>query len=140
MLDWIFDIRFVMNLDYVLLRELLRVLTIILPNIEVYVCQKGSLLHKHVSRISIAVKGVLYVCAMCVNGDGHGTEAVRALRGRGVMYHIYEMSTIMFFVFPCFILVMLDSFILTISKLMDGAWPSEDTGRFVFLGERRGIS
>lgn len=60
-----------------------------------------------------------------------------------VMYHIYEISTIMLFVFPCFILVMLDSFILydlTISKLMDGAWSSEDSGRFVFLGESRGIS
>ncbi|XP_011348967.1 uncharacterized protein LOC105286036 [Ooceraea biroi] len=137
-LDWSFDINLNMNFDYMFLVSFsTSILTIILLKIEAYivVCHKNSRLHKQLLNISTAVKCILYVWTICVMVTVMELHLYIHFEEE-VMHHIYETSTIMFLVFPCFIFVMLDSFILydlIILKLIDGTWPSKDTKHFIFL-------
>jgi len=138
--DWIFDIPLKMNLDYIFLMSFATsILTMILLNIEAYViiCQKNSPLRKSLLKNSTAIKGILFIWAMCImviamelHLYDHFVEEV--------MYDIYVSSTIMFLIFPCLIFILLDYFILNdliISKSMTGTWPSKDIKRFIFLGK-----
>lgn len=137
---WIFRINLMMNLDYIFLVSFgTSILMIIILNIEAYVaiCQKNWPIHKSLVKISTAIKGILFIWIMCImvtamelNLYDHYEEEV--------VYDIYVSSTVMFLIFPCFIFIMLDGFILyelIISKLIIGTWPNKDIECFVLLGE-----
>lgn len=141
-LHWIFHINLMMNLDYIFLVSFgTSILTIIILNIEAYVavCQKNWPIRKSLVKISTAIKGILFIWIMCImvtamelNLYDHYEEEI--------VYDIYVSSTVMFLIFPCFIFIMLDGFILyelIISKLIIGTWPSKDIECFVLLGERK---
>ncbi|XP_024868710.1 uncharacterized protein LOC112452624 [Temnothorax curvispinosus] len=137
-IEWIFDIRLEMDLDYVFLISFATsILTIILLNIEAYIviCKKNSPLRKSFLKISTAMKGLLFIwttCIMVIAMELHLYDHFE----RDVMHDIYVSSTIMFLVFPCFIFIMLDYFILydlIISKSINGMWPSKDIEHFIFL-------
>ncbi|KAH0945421.1 hypothetical protein HN011_007997 [Eciton burchellii] len=137
-LHWSFSVKLEVNLDYTFLVSFsTSILTIILLNIETYVvvCRKDSALHKRLLKISMAVKCILYIWVICVIVTAMELHLYIHFEEE-VTYHIYGAFTIMFLVLPCFIFVTLDFFIiynLIISKLMDDAWPIEDTERFIFL-------
>lgn len=137
---WIFHINFMMNLDYIFLVSFgTSILTIIILNIEAYVtiCQKTWPLRKSLVKISTAIKGILFIWAMCIMVTAMELNLYDYYKEE-IVYDIYVSSTVMFLIFPCFIFVMLDGFILydlIISKLIIGTWPSKDVESFVFLGE-----
>lgn len=139
-LRWIFDINLNMNLDYIFLVTFATsILIIILLNIEMYViiCQKSSPLCKPLQKISTAVKGILFIWVMSIMMVSLELSLYEHYE-KEVMHDIYVSSTIMFLIFPCFIFIMVNCFILydlIISKSIDGTWPSKDVERFVFLGE-----
>lgn len=140
-LRWIFDVRLVLNLDYVFLVTFdVSVLTITQLNIEAYVviCYKDSPLREPLLRISTAVKGVLLIWVICVMLTCTELHLYEHFEEE-VMYDICVSSTVIFLMFPCFIFLMLDYFILhdlVTTRSADGTWPSEDVERFVLLGER----
>ncbi|KYM95244.1 Protein real-time [Cyphomyrmex costatus] len=137
-LSWIFGIHLEMNLDYVFLMSFsTSVLTIILLNIETYVvvCQKRSHLLKPLLKISTAVKGILFIWAMCLMATAIELHLYDHFV-KEITYDIYVSSTIMFVIFPCFIFVLLDYFILydlIMLKSKTGMWSSKDMERFIFL-------
>jgi len=141
-LHWSFGVKLEVNLDYTFLVSFsTSILTIILLNIETYVvvCRKDLALHKRLLKISMAVKCILYIWVICVIVTAMELHLYIHFEEE-VTYHIYGAFTIMFLVLPCFIFVTLDFFIiynLIMSKLIDDAWPIEDTERFIFLGELR---
>ncbi|KAL6448853.1 hypothetical protein ACFW04_000535 [Cataglyphis niger] len=138
MFRWIFDIDLMMNLDYIFLVSFgTSILTIIILNIEVYVviCQKNWHFRKSLVKISTAVKGILFIWIMCIMVTAMELNLYDHYE-KEVVYDIYVSSTVMFLIFPCFIFIMLDFFILydlMISKLIIGTWPSKDIECFVLL-------
>lgn len=137
---WIFHIDLMMNLDYIFLVSFgTSILTIIILNIEAYVtiCQKSWPLHKSLVKISTAIKGILFIWIMCIMVTAMELNLYDYYEEE-IVYDIYVSSTVMFLIFPCFIFIMLDGFILydlVISKLIIGTWPSKDIKCFIFLGE-----
>ncbi|XP_018311278.1 uncharacterized protein [Mycetomoellerius zeteki] len=137
-LNWIFDINLEMNLDYVFLMSYATSnLTIILLNIETYVIvyQKNSPLLKSLLKISTAIKGILFVWTMCIMATAIELHLYDHFV-KEIMYDIYVSSTIMFIIFPCFIIVLLNYFILhdlTLLKSRTETWLSKDMKRFIFL-------
>lgn len=137
---WIFDIDLMMNLDYIFLVSFgTSILTIIILNIEAYVviCQKNWHLHKSLVKISTAIKGILFIWIMCIMVTAMELNLYDHYE-KEIVHDIYVSSTVMFLIFPCFIFIMLDCFILydlIISKLIIGTWPNKDIERFVSLGE-----
>lgn len=140
MFRWIFDIDLMMNLDYIFLVSFgTSILTIIILNIEVYVviCQKNWHFRKSLVKISTAVKGILFIWIMCIMVTAMELNLYDHYE-KEVVYDIYVSSTVMFLIFPCFIFIILDFFILydlIISKLIIGTWPSKDIKCFVLLGK-----
>ncbi|XP_029168236.1 pyrokinin-1 receptor-like [Nylanderia fulva] len=135
---WIFKINLMMNLDYIFLVSFgASILTIIILNIEAYVviCQKYGPLHKSFVKISTAIKGILFIWIMCIMLTAMELHLYDHFE-KEIVYDIYVSSTVMFLIFPCFIFIMLDCFILydlVISKSIIGTWPSKDIERFTFL-------
>ncbi|CAL1684351.1 unnamed protein product [Lasius platythorax] len=135
---WIFDIDLMMNLDYIFLVSFgTSILTIIILNIEAYVviCQKNWHLHKSLVKISTAIKGILFIWIMCIMVTAMELNLYDHYE-KEIVHDIYVSSTVMFLIFPCFIFIMLDCFILydlIISKLIIGTWPNKDIERFVSL-------
>ncbi|KAL6258081.1 hypothetical protein P5V15_009997 [Pogonomyrmex californicus] len=136
--DWIFDIHLEMNLDYVFMMSFsTSILIIILLNVETYVviCQKNSPLRNTLLKISTAIKGVSFIwilCIMLIAMELHLYDHFQ----KEIMHDIYISSSVMFLIFPSFILILLNYFTLydlIISKSIIGAWPSEDIKRFIFL-------
>ncbi|XP_032676382.1 uncharacterized protein LOC116846538 [Odontomachus brunneus] len=135
---WLFDVYFTMNLDYVFLLTFdSSVLTIVQLNIEAYVviCHKSSPLHAPLLKIRTAVKGILFIWIMCIVLICTELKLYEHFE-QEVMYDICVSSTFMFLVFPGFIFVMLDCFILydlITMKSIDGTWSSIDIERFILL-------
>ncbi|KYN12773.1 hypothetical protein ALC57_15051 [Trachymyrmex cornetzi] len=136
-LNWIFDIHLEMNLDYVFLMSFVTSnLTIILLNIETYVviCQKNSPLLKPLLKISTAIKGIMFIWAMCIMATAIELHLYDHFV-KEIMYDIYVSSTIMFMIFPCFIFILLNCFILydlILLKSKTETWLSKDMKRFIF--------
>lgn len=137
---WLFDVYFMMNLDYVFLLTFdTSVLTIVQLNIEAYVviCHKSSPLHAPLLKISTAVKGILFIWIMCIVLICTELKLYEHFE-QEIMHDICVSSTFMFIVFPCFIFVMLDCFILydlIAMRSIDGTWSSIDIERFILLGK-----
>lgn len=138
--EWIFDIHLNMNLDYVSLMSFATsVLTTSLLNIEAYIaiCQKNSPLHKLFLKISTAIKGILIIWAMCIMSIAMELHLYDHFKEE-IVFDIYVSSTVMFLIFPCFIFIILNYFILydlKISKSINGTWPNKDIEHFIFLGK-----
>lgn len=138
--EWISDIHLEMNLDYVFMTSFATsILTMVLLNIEMYIviCQKNSPLRKSFLKISTAIKGILFIWTTCIMMIAMELNLYDHFE-KEVVYDIYVSSTILVLIFPCFIFIMLDSFILydlMILKSISGTWPSKDTERFIFLGK-----
>ncbi|KYN33041.1 hypothetical protein ALC56_12675 [Trachymyrmex septentrionalis] len=136
-LNWIFDIRLEMNLDYVFFMSFVTSnLTIILLNIETYVviCQKNSPLLKPLLKISTAIKGILFIWAICTMATAIELHLYDHFV-KEIMYDIYVSSTIMFLIFPCFIFILLNYFILHDLILLKSQTEtlSKDMKRFISL-------
>lgn len=137
---WIFKIDMMMNLDYIFLVSFgTSILTIIILNIEAYVviCQKNWPLHKSLVKISTAIKGILFIWIMCIMMTAMELHLYDHYE-KEIVYDIYVSSTVMFLIFPCFIFIMLDFFILydlIILKLIIRTWPNRDIERFIFLSK-----
>ncbi|XP_072744480.1 pyrokinin-1 receptor [Anoplolepis gracilipes] len=135
---WIFNIDLMMNLDYIFLVTFgTSILTIIILNVEAYVviCQKSWPLRESLVKISTAIKGILFIWTTCIMVTAMELHLYDHYE-KEIVYDIYVSSTVMFLIFPCFIIIMLDCFILydlIISKLINGTWPSKDIECFVFL-------
>lgn len=140
-LRWIVDINLNINLDYIFLVTFATsVLIIILLNIETYViiCQKSSPLRKPLQKVSTAVKGILFIWVMSIMMVSLELRMYEHYE-QEVVHDIYVSSTVMFLIFPGFIFIMVDYFILyhlvTSRSETERRWPSKDVERFVFLGE-----
>ncbi|XP_012217778.1 pyrokinin-1 receptor-like [Linepithema humile] len=137
-LRWISDIDLNMNLDYIFLVTFATsILIIIQLNIETYViiCQKNSPLRKPLQKVSTAAKGILFIWVMSIMVASLELSLYEHYE-KEVMHDIFVSFTVMFLIFPCFIFIMVDCFILydlIISRSIEGTWPSEDVERFVFL-------
>ncbi|XP_011863990.1 PREDICTED: uncharacterized protein LOC105559937 isoform X2 [Vollenhovia emeryi] len=137
-LEWIFDVHLEMNLDYVfLLSFATSILTIILLNIEAYIviCQKNSPLRKSILKTSTAIKGIIFIWVTCITVVAMELHLYDHFEEE-VANDIYVSSTVMFLIFPCFIFILLDYFILydlIVSKSLSGTWPSKGIERFIFL-------
>lgn len=138
--EWIFDIHLEMNLDYVFLMSFATsILTITLLNIDAYIviCQKNSPFRKSFLKVSTAMKGILLIwitCIMMIAMELHLYDFFE----EEIMSDIYVSFTIMFLLFPYLIFIMLDYFILyemTITKSINGMWPSKELEHFIFLSK-----
>ncbi|XP_019700930.1 uncharacterized protein LOC109504663 [Harpegnathos saltator] len=137
-LRWIFDMHLRINLDYIFLVTFgTSVLTTVQLHIEAYVviCHQSSRLRAPLLKISTAVKGILFIWIMSVVLTCTELHLYKHYE-KEVMYDICVSSTVMFLMFPCFIFVMLDSFILydlITMRSIDGTWSSKDIERFLLL-------
>lgn len=137
---WISDIHLEMDLDYVFMISFATsILAMTLLNIKMYIviCQKNSPLHKSILKISTAIKGIMFIWTTCIMATAMELHLYDHFE-KEIVYDIYVSSTVLFLIFPCFIFIMLDSFILyelIISKSISGTWPSKDTERFIFLSK-----
>lgn len=139
-LEWIFGIHLQMNLDYIFLVSFgTSILTMVLLHIEGYIiiCQKNSPLRKSFVKTSVAIKGILFIWATCIMMIAMELHMLNFFE-KEVMFDIVALLVIMFLIFPCFIFIILDYFILynlIILKSMSGTWPSKDVTHFIFLGK-----